>query len=419
MERSERRYITRVMDRELDALMPSLPAIALEGARGVGKTATARQRSQTAYFLDNPDTASIIAGDPELLLRGPAPILIDEWQRFPYSWDLVRRAVDENGSAGTFLLTGSANRLDLPAHSGAGRIVRLHLRPMTISERGVAFPTVSLASLLKGNHPRIEGTTDVSLEAYVREIVASGLPGVRHLTDRGRRDALDSYLAQIVDREFLDQGHRVRNPVSLQRWMAAYAASVSTTAAYETIRDAATGGRGEKPARSTVAPYIDILQALWVLEPIPAWLPSDNRMRRLALSPKHQLFDPAVAARMMNLDEAGLMASGRHLGPLFESLVSLSVRVYAQAAEARVFHLRTREPSVREVDLIVEGHDGGVVGVEVKLAQAATDHDVRHLNWLREQIGPRFRDGIIVTTGSHAYRRQDGIAVVPAALLGP
>lgn len=419
MERIERPYVTRVIDGELDALMPSLPAIALEGARGVGKTATALQRSRTAYFLDNPDTASTVAGDPGVLLRGPAPILIDEWQRVPYSWDLVRRAVDADRSGGRFLLTGSANRSNLPAHSGAGRIVRLHLRPMTLSERGVGIPTVSLARLLQGNRDPIDGTTDVTLPNYVHEIVAAGLPGLRTLPDRSRRDALDSYLAEIVDREFLEQGRRIRNPVALQRWMAAYASLVSTTATYETIRDAATAGRGEKPARSNVAPYIDILQALWILEPIPAWLPSGNRMSRLALSPKHQLFDPAIAARLMNLDETGLLGSGRYLGALFESLVSLSVRVYAQAAEARVFHLRSRRPSEREVDLIVEGHDGGVIGVEVKLAQAVTDHDVRHLVWLRDQTGDRFRDAIIVTTGSNAYRRPDGVAVIPAALLGP
>ena len=399
--------------------MPSLPALALEGARGVGKTATAQRRARTTYYLDNPDTELALAGDPGLVLRGPEPILIDEWQRMPYSWDLVRRSVDADASGGRFILTGSANRNNLPAHSGAGRIVRLHLRPLTLFERGVGAPSVSLADLLKGERHQLTGTTDVTLAQYVHEIVASGLPGLRGQSDRGRRESLDSYVAEIVDRDFLEQGRRIRNPVALQRWMAAYASLVSTTAAWETIRDAATGGHREKPARSTVAPYIDILQALWILEPIPAWLPTKNRMSRLALSPKHQVFDPAIAARLMNLDEGGLLKAGRDLGALFESLVTLGVRVYAQAAEARVFHLRTREPLEREIDLIVEGHDSGVVGIEVKLAQTIGDHDVRHLHWLQGQIGDRLRDAVILTTGSHAYRRPDGIAVIPAALLGP
>ncbi len=419
MERGDSLYLSRVIDDELDALMPVLPAIALEGARGVGKTATARRRAQSAYYLDNPDTELSLAGDPGLVLRGPEPILIDEWQRIPYSWDLVRRAVDGDGSGGRFILTGSANRNNLPAHSGAGRIVRLHLRPLTLSERGVGVPSVSLAGLLSGARQQLTGTTDVTLDQYVHEIVGSGLPGLRGQSDRGRRESLDSYVAEIVDRDFLEQGRRIRNPVALQRWMTAYASLVSTTAAWETVRDAATGGHREKPARSTVGPYVDILQALWILEPIPAWLPSKNRMSRLALAPKHQLFDPAVAARLMNLDEGGLLKAGRDLGALFESLVTLDVRVYAQAAEARVFHLRTRQPHERKVDLIVEGHDSGVVGIEVKLAQAVSDDDVRHLHWLRGQIGERLRDAVIVTTGSYAYRRPDGIAVVPAALLGP
>ncbi len=412
-------YLPRVIDSELDSLLGFLPAIALEGAKAVGKTATATRRARSVHALDDADEALAARADPSLVVTGEPPILIDEWQRMPVAWDLVRRAVDEDRSPGRFLLTGSANRSDVPVHSGAGRIVRLRVRPLTLGERRVGIPTVSLAALLSGERPAISGSTGVRLDDYVREIVVSGLPGLRGYADRALRAALDGYIAQIVEREFPEMGHRVRNPAALRRWMTAYASMISTTASFESIREAATGGRGEKPSRNAVAPYVDILEALWVLEPVPAWLPTNNRVSRLGAAPKHQLFDPAIAARLMNLDPGGLMRSGAYLGALFESLVTLCVRVYAQAAEATVLHLRTREPNEHEVDLIVERGDGRVVAIEVKLARTIEPRDVRHLRWLRDRIGDELLDAVIVTTGTHAYREADGIAVVPAALLGP
>lgn len=420
-------YLSRVVDDELDELLPGLPAIAIEGAKGVGKTATAERRAATVHRLDDPGQRSVAEADPGRLTTGMPPILIDEWQRLPAVWDAVRRSVDDDRTPGRFLLTGSATP-GAPTHSGAGRIVTLRMRPLTLAERGVGTPTVSLRSLLSGEHPSIGGTTDVRLEDYAREIVGSGLPGLRGLTERARRAQLDGYLARIVEHDFSDMGRQIRNPVLLQRWMSAYAAATSTTASYETIRDAATSGHGEKPAKTTTAPYADILQRLWIVEPVPAWLPTPNRISRLASPPKHQLVDPALAARLLGVGVDGLLA-GRQVGPaagrgetllgaLFESLATLSVRVFAQAAEGTVHHLRTRGGE-REIDLIVEGDGLRVLGIEVKLARTVGDADVRHLCWLREQLRDELLDAVILTTGGEAYRRADGIAVVPLALLGP
>jgi uncharacterized protein len=420
-------YLRRVADDELDALLPALPAIAIEGAKGVGKTATAQRRAATVYRLDDRGQRSIAEADPGRLAAGPTPILIDEWQRLPTTWDVVRRAVDADRAPGRFLLTGSATPVDAPTHSGAGRIVTLRMRPLTLAERGIGRPTVSLAALLSGSRPAVVGTTDVGLEDYAREINASGLPGLRGLPERAIRAQLDGYLARIVEHDFPELGRTVRNPAALRRWMTAYAAASSTAASYETIRDAATGGHGEKPAKTTTSPYNDILQRLWIVEPVPAWLPTANRIARLASPPRHQLADPALAARLLGVEVDGLLAgreagSGRAggtlLGALFESLATLSVRVFAQAAEGTVSHLRTRGGE-REVDLIVEGRALRVLALEVKLGRTVGDADVRHLHWLRDQIGDSLLDAVVLTTGTEAYRRSDGIAVVPLALLGP
>jgi hypothetical protein len=423
------RYQRRIVDDELDELAPSLAALALEGAKGVGKTATASQRAATLHQLDDPAQRSVAAADPGRLVDGDPPILIDEWQLVPESWDLVRRAVDAGAPPGRFLLTGSASPTNLPKHSGAGRIVTVRMRPLALTERGLeGAPTVSVRTLLEGRRPTIAGKTQVRLERYVDEIVGSGFPGLRALSGRSLRAQLDSYLARIAERDFDEMGHKVRNPAALRRWMTAYAAASSTTASYETIRDAATGGQGEKPAKSTTLPYRDVLERLWILDPVAAWLPTRNRISRLAAPPKHQLADPALAARLLGLDSRALLDAAPAgppvpreetlLAALFESLVTLDVRVYAQAAEADVKHLRTHGGE-HEVDLIVERADGRVLAIEVKLARTIGDRDLRHLGWLERQIGDDLLDSLVVTTGEEAYRRQDGIAVVPAALLGP
>lgn len=422
------RYVRRVVDDELDELIPVLGALSLEGPKSVGKTATALRRAATVHELDEPGVLSILSADPARVLKGRTPILIDEWQRLPSSWDLVRRAVDRDATPGQFLLTGSASPQTPPTHSGAGRIVRVQMRPLSLVERGVAEPTVSLRSLLAGKRPPVEGHTDVRLEDYVEEIVASGFPGMRSSSGRAQRAQLDSYLARVVDRDFPDMGHLIRNPRALHRWMVAYAAATATTASYETIRDAATGGHGEKPSKTTTAPYRDTLERLWILDPLPAWLPTRNHLARLGAAPKHHLADPALAARLLGADADALLG-GRPFGPplapdatllgqLFESLVALDVRVYAQAAEATVCHLRTHRGE-REIDFIVERADRRVLAIEVKMAQSVEDEDVRHLRWLADALKGNLLDAIVITTGKEAYRRKDGVAVVPAALLGP
>ncbi|HVW90866.1 MAG TPA: DUF4143 domain-containing protein [Gaiellaceae bacterium] len=425
-------YTRRVIDAELDELFGSLTAVALEGAKAVGKTATAAERARTVYQLDDDEQRALVEADGSRLLQGERPILVDEWQRVPSSWDVVRRAVDSRGAAaGSYLLTGSASAApDARLHSGAGRIVSLRMRPLTLSERGVGSPTVSLAALLRGDRSEVAGETTVRLADYVDEILASGLPGLRGLTGRALRAQLDGYVDRIVEREFPQLGVNIRNPTALRRWLTAYAGAASTTASYEKIRDAASGGENEKPSKKTAAAYRDALERLWILDPVPAWAPTRNRLRRLSSPPKHHLLDPALAARLLGVGAGALLQEqrveigpavprdGTLLGGLFESLVTIGVRVYAQAAEARVGHLRTASGD-HEIDLIVERDDGRIVALEVKLAATPRDDDVRHLHWLKERLGDEVLDLVVIGTGAYAYRREDGIAVVPAALLGP
>ena len=421
-------YFPRIVDTELDQLFPGLAAISLEGPKGVGKTATANRRAATVFAMDVLADRELLKADPGRLDRAVTPILIDEWQREPSVWDLVRRSVDRDPQPARFLLTGSATPVQAPTHSGAGRIVQVRMRPMSLAERALCAPTVSLAAMLSGDHPAVEGSSPLTLVEYAEEIVRSGFPAIRGMPARARRAQLDGYLARIVERDFPEQGYLVRRPATLRSWLAAYASASATTSAYNVILDAATPGDSDKPSKTTTIGYRDVLTQLWLLDPVPGWLPGCSAFSRLGSAPKHHLADPALAARLLRAEVPALLddsmvgpavpRKGALLGALFESLVTLSARTYAQAAEAEVYHLRTRNGD-HEIDLIIERDDHRVVALEVKLAASVTDADVVHLTWLRNRLGVDLLDAAVITTGTHAYRRPDGIAVIPAALLGP
>ena len=419
-------YIPRIVDRRLDEMLAGLPAVALEGPRAVGKTETALRRAHTVHRLDDEQQLELVFGDPSRLTEGEPPVLIDEWQRYPASWDLVRRHVDDRTKRSSFLLTGSATPSERPTHSGAGRIVTLRMHPLSLAERGLAEPTVSLGELLSGRRPPLAGGSEATLADYVHEIARSGFPGIRQLDQALRADLLDGYLDRAVDYDLGESGASIRDRQALRRWLTAYAAATATAASLTAVRKAAAADSGEPPSQPTATAYQRAIGHLWLIEALPAWLPTRNRLRRLAAAPKHHLADPALALRCLGLDDSALLEGrstehpvphdGSLLGAMFESLVALSVRVYAHANRARTYHLRTHGGE-HEIDLIIERSDGRVVALEVKLSATVKDRDIRHLAWLADRLGDELLDAAVITTGKEAYRRRDGIGVIPAALL--
>lgn len=420
-------YSRRLVDDILDEVFPGLTAVALKGAKAVGKTATASQRAASTLSLNNPATLEAVTDSLDLVTYLPAPVFVDEWQLHPPVWDRIRRAVDDNPTPSQFLLAGSAGLAPgIRVHSGAGRIVSLQMRPLSFLERGLETPTVSLAQVLAGTQGEVGGSTRVALPTYVDEILRSGFPGIRTLPDRARRLQLDSYLARIVHHELPENGVNVRRPAALMAWLSAYAAATASDAAWSTIVGAAALSEVDRPTRQTANVYREHLQRLFILDPVDAWIPTFSPLKRLTQAPKHHLVDPALAAHLVGIDSLGLLTgkgqrlsgTGTWLGALFESLVTQSVRIYADVCEATVGHLRTRSTE-HEVDLVVEGRDRQVVAIEVKTSDTVRPSDVVHLHWLQDQLGDRLAASIVVNAGPHAYRRPDGILVVPFALLGP
>ncbi|KAG1649240.1 hypothetical protein GQR58_029203 [Nymphon striatum] len=249
-------YVRRTIDEELDELSSALPALLLDGPKGVGKTATATQRAEVVYRLDRPAEAQPVEADPDRISNHDKTVLLDEWQRVPSVWDAVRRQVDRDTRPGQFFLTGSAPTGE--SHSGAARITNLRMRPLTLQERLGLQPTVSLEELFDSGQKPLAGQTDVRLDDYVSEIVRGG-PGIRHLSGRAHRLQLDSYVERIVDHDIPQEGYNVRRPAAILALMRAYAAATSTTTSFEKLRKAATAGQGELH-QTTAAPYVELLE---------------------------------------------------------------------------------------------------------------------------------------------------------------
>jgi predicted AAA+ superfamily ATPase len=421
-------YLAREVDSLLEELLRELPAIALEGAKGVGKTATAKRFASTTFSLDAPGAYSTVSSDPTLVKTSGGTTFVDEWQLVPQVWNVVKRAVDDGAEPGSYLLAGSASpRDDTRIHSGAGRIVSLFMRPLCFPERQVEQPSVSLSQLLAGEKPGVSGYSPVTTVQYAQEIVRSGFPGIRKASERARGLLLDGYIRKIVDRDIPEAGGTVRHPEALLDWLRAYGAATATTASYASIASAATLGEQNVPSKKTTTAYRELLQRIFVLDPIPAWIPSFSHLKRLAQAPKHHLVDPALAARLMGIGVDGLIQGegserfrrdGSFLGALFESLVVQTVRVLTQIGEGSVFHMRDLNGE-HEVDMIVQRPDLRFLAIEAKLSTTVRPIDVQSLNWLEAMMPERIVDKVLINTGEQAYRRPDGVAVIPLALLGP
>jgi len=426
-------HFNRLIEPYLIKLLDDFPAVAIDGLKGVGKTFTAKKIASTVFELDKPKDYDQIANIPDILISEPPPVLIDEWQRIPSIWDFVRRAVDDGVKPGAFLLTGSISNADINIHSGAARIIKRKMHPLSLAERGIEKPTVSVAKLLSADKPfsaDISGKTDIGSMDYIYEISASGLPEFRKYNAENRKIAFESFFSNILSHDFRQQGIRLRQPEILLRWLRAYAAAVSTDAGYAEILDASTAGESNKPSVKTTIAYREALENLWLLDELMPWLEGENFFAGLKLSPKHYLADPAIAAYLLGLDEKILAGGngwpsraerfdakyGSVIGRLFEALIQLSLNVYTSVNNAKLYFVKTHKGD-REVDFVIQ-KDSKILAFEVKFSPAAAQDDGRHLKWFMDKVGGDCRDALIITTGSVAYRRKDGVAVVPAALLG-
>ncbi len=414
-------YAPRLGDRELTDRLAASGAVLIEGPRACGKTETARQQAASEVLLDIDENArQAMAVEPGLVLAGATPRLIDEWQVEPAIWNHIRRAVDARRARGQFILTGSAVPADdITRHTGAGRISRLRLRPMSSFEMGQSTGEVSLARLLDADFGGCE-LQNVGLADLASRIGRGGWPGDMDLDERACLSARVDYLDEIRRSDLPRVDGVSRDPDNVGRVLQSLARNVSTPVSIRTIA-ADAGGDGGPLDADTVSSYLAALRRLMVYEEQRAWSAHLRSRSILRTSPKRHFVDPSLAVAAIGATPERLIGDLQFLGFLFESMVYRDLAIYGRASDAEVFHYR--DNTNLEVDAIVQKRHGDWCAFEVKLGGGQIDAAAAALLKFRDRIdvgavGEPKLLAVIVSTG-YGYRRSDGVAVIPVGSLGP
>ncbi len=397
-------------------------AVLIEGPRACGKTATARNAAKSEVSLETnlqARTAGLV--DASILLDGDRPRLIDEWQYVPEVWSQVRGAVDESGgAAGSFILTGSAVLSDdAGRHSGAGRILRLRMRPMSLVETGHSSGTISLAGLLGGEQARAPESKQ-SVPDLANLVSVGGWPALQNRTVDDALTTLRGYLADTARLDLRRVDGVQREPHRVRRVMQSLARCTATQVSARSIA-IDVGGSADPIDTHTVLNYIEALTRVFVVEDLPAWAPALRSKSRLRQAPKRHFVDPSLAVAALGARPERLVREVDTLGLLFESLVIRDLRTYAQAADAEVFHYH--DNTGLEADAVVQSRDGRWGAFEVKLGLATIDDAAANLLRLAAKVdvdrhGPPAVLAVITGWG-YGYSRPDGVSVIPIGALGP
>ena len=418
------RYLPRVVDAEMGEALWASPAVLIEGPRACGKTWTGRRFAAGEVLLDASVRARLAANlDPAVLLDGPAPLLLDEWQLAPDIWNPMRRACDDRGRPGQFILTGSADPPDdVTRHSGAGRVLRVRMRPMSLFESGESDGSVSLAGLFEPGR-RTARDSGHQLGEIMETACRGGWPA---LVSSGAGPsaalrALRGYLDEISRTDVSRVDGVARNPAGVRRLLESLARNVASEASFATLA-ADTAGDDPGIDRKTVSSYMAALARLFVVEDLPAWRPHITSRSALRNAPKRHLADPSLAAAALGATPEAVMADLKFAGLLFESLAVRDLRIYGQAAGCEISHYRDSDGL--EVDAIVRRADGNWIAAEVKLGgEAAISRAVSILKRLRKRVDAN-RTGeparlVVITAGGYGYEHPQGVTVVPITALGP
>ena len=413
-------YRERVADALVAQALAAMPAVVIEGPKGCGKTWTGRNFARSEVLFDRDLNARrSVPLVPGLALEGEEPRLLDEWQMAPEVWNQVRHASDEGHRAGRFILTGSAVPADdITRHSGAGRVSRVRMRPMSLLETGESTGDVPLEALLDGE-PVAARRPDAGFQEVLEALCRGGWP---RLLGRSVPDAqlfLDDYIAELCRTDVSSVDGVARYPGGVARLIASIARNVATTASFSKL---AVETAGDRPLnRTTATEYLRSLERLFVVEDVPAWRSHLRSRATLQSSPKRHFVDPSLAAAALGATPARLLADLEALGFLFESLVVRDLRIYSQDGRASLYHYR--DSSKLEVDAIVEARDGRWLAAEVKLGgDEGIEQAARSLLRLRDRIDgsrmPAPSKLLIVTTAGYGYDRPDGTTVLPITALG-
>lgn len=421
-----KQYRKRIADQILQRKLQGKGAVLIEGPKWCGKTTTAEQTAKSFLYMNDPKTMrqnlSMAEIDPGRLLQGKTPRLIDEWQLAPKLWDAVRFEVDHRHDLGQFILTGSAvpPETDEIKHSGTGRVSWLTMRTMSLFESGESSGEVSLQELFAAPE-KISGTASSDIERIAFFVCRGGWP---QAIDMERELALDQaidYYDGVVHSDINRADNVNKNPERVKRLMRSFArmqgAQVPNSAIGEDIRVNDDGSINEE----TVGRYIDALKKIFVVEDMPAWNPNLRSKTAIRTSDTRYYTDPSIAAAALGLGSDDLLADLNTFGLLYETLAVRDLRVYAESLGGQVYHYRDKDGL--ECDAVVHLRNGAYGLVEIKLGgDKLIEEGVRTLQALAGKIdtgkmkAPSFLM-VLTGVGDYAYRRHDGVYIVPIATL--
>ena len=418
-------YMPRIIDRKIEEYLRVFGAICVEGPKWCGKTWTSSHHSRSRIFIGDPagnfQNRQLAEMSPSLVLEGETPRLIDEWQEVPPIWDAVRYQVDQSAQKGQFILTGSAtpNHKGI-LHSGAGRIAKLRMRPMSLFESGDSAGKVSLESLCHGTLTPVM-TGEVDLKALIGLIVRGGWPGALHLPVEQAAMLPAEYLNAVIDDDVYRMDGIRRNTAKMRLLLRSLARNESTTATNKTLKNDIREMDDEDIDVETVKEYLDIFDRLFLTDNQPPFSTGVRSSVRVKQAVKRHFCDPSLACSLLKITPERLMGDLETLGFLFEALCERDLRIYADAFGAALYHYQDYRG--REIDAVLELPDGQWCAFEIKLGANQIDAAAQNLLTIRQEIAddPKGKPPTVLCVlcgmANAAYRRPDGVFVVPVTAL--
>mgnify|MGYP002761905514 FL=1 len=422
MERKD--YRPRLIDNIIDSYLDAFGAVCVEGPKWCGKTWTSSYHCKSEIMLGNPDgnfqNRQLAQMSPSLVLEGETPRLIDEWQEVPQLWDAVRYKVDQNGNKGQFILTGSAtpNHKGI-LHSGAGRIAKLRMRPMSLFESGNSSGDISLKDICEGRiEPKISG--EVDLRKLIDFIIRGGWPANQETTLKQAAYLPIQYIRAVLDDDVYRIDNVKRDKHKMELLLRSLARNEATTVTNKKLKNDIKEIDDEDIDVETVAAYLDVFQRLFLTDnqkPFEAKLRSSIRIKQ---AEKRHLSDPSLAAALLNATPEMLLNDLNTLGFLFEALCERDLKIYAESFDVELYHYQ--DYNNNEMDAVIAMPDGKWCGFEIKLGANQIDMAAENLIKIKNEIkasGGTAPDSLCVICGlsNAAYQRPDGVFVVPITAL--
>lgn len=422
MERED--YRPRLIDNIIDSYLEAFGAVCVEGPKWCGKTWTSSYHCKSEIMLGNPDgnfqNRQLAQMSPSLVLEGETPRLIDEWQEVPQLWDAVRYKVDQSGNKGQFILTGSAtpNHKGI-LHSGAGRIAKLRMRPMSLFESGNSSGDISLKDICEGRiEPKISG--EVDLRKLIDFIIRGGWPANQETTLKQAAYLPIQYIRAVLDDDVYRIDNVKRDKHKMELLLRSLARNEATTVTNKKLKNDIKEIDDEDIDVETVSAYLDVFQRLFLTDnqkPFEAELRSSIRIKQ---AEKRHLSDPSLAAALLNATPEMLLNDLNTLGFLFEALCERDLKIYAESFDAELYHYQ--DYNNNEMDAVIAMPDGKWCGFEIKLGANQIDMAAENLIKIKNEIkasGGIAPDSLCVICGlsNAAYQRPDGVFVVPITAL--